>query len=264
MPKQKPPDSTGKITGFPYKDLWEVFGELGDRLYNHGLDVDLIDRSFKKASELGAPDLNLTTDAISRILNPLNLAEDARDQLAKQLYYLAGHYYSPRFHELFGDAPADVPKLLRRIGFTVEKLNRLVSDLTPAVQRYLAGARWKLGERRRASPELQSSVLQDQIVDLGNAAMMVAEEFPKFGRGKTVKILEQRWLRQSAEAVERATGRPIETKVSGSAGPHYRFHGVEGGVFEAYCKAVDRHLVVKTLVNAVRAYHRDGLRVHPS
>jgi hypothetical protein len=153
--KQKPPNSTGKLTGFPYKDLWEEFGEPGERLYTHGLERELIDRSFKRARELGATDLSLTKDEVSDIIAPLKLSAKARKLLAGQLYYLAGHYYSPRFHELFGDAPADVHKLTRRVASTARKLDKLMSELTPAVQRYLGGARWKLGKRRRASPELR-------------------------------------------------------------------------------------------------------------
>ena len=264
VPRQKPPSSTGKLTGFPYKDLWEEFGEPGERLYAHGLERELIDRSFKRARELGATDLRLTVDEVSDVIAPLGLSAPVQRQLAEQLYYLAGHYYSPRFHALFGDAPADVRSLTRRVASTAKKLDKLMSELTPAVQRYLGGARWKLGKQRRSSPKLQWSVLQDQIVDLSNSAMTVANEFPRFGRGNTVKVLQGRWLRQSAEAVEEATGRPIETRVSDSAGPNYRFQGVEGTSFQAYCNAVDKHLAPKTLVQAVRAYQKYGIGGPPS
>lgn len=259
MARQNPPNSIGKLTGFPYKDSWEEFGEPGDRLYTHGLERELIDRSFKRAGELGATDLSLTIAEVSAIITPLELSVPVHQRLAEQLYYLAGHYYSPRFHELSGDAPGDVLILTRRVASTAKKLDKLMSELTPAVQRYLGGARWKLGKRRRSSPELEWSVLQDQIVDLSNSAMTVANEFPRFGRGNSVKVLQGRWLRQSVEAVEKATGRPIETRVSDSAGPNYRFQGVEGAVFEAYCNAVDKHLVSKTLVQAVRAYQKHGI-----
>lgn len=251
------------MTGFPYEDSWEEFGEPGDRLYDHGLDRALIDHSFDKARKLGAIDMNLTEREVRNILAPLKLSPKIRRQLAGRLYYLAGHYYSPRFHKLFGDAPADVRELTRRVASTAKKLDGLMSKLTPAVQRYLGGARWKLGKRRRSSPELQWSVLQDQIVDLSNSARTVADEFPKFGRGETVKVLQGRWLRQSAEAVENATGHTIKTKASDSAGPYYRFEGVEGAVFEAYCNAVDKHLVPKTLVQAVKAYQKHGIGGRP-
>jgi site-specific DNA recombinase len=95
--RQKPPNSTGKLTGFPYKDSWEIFGEPGDRLYTHGLERELIDRSFKRARELGATDLCLTMDEVSDILAPLELSAPVHQELAEQLYYLAGHYYSPGY-----------------------------------------------------------------------------------------------------------------------------------------------------------------------
>lgn len=258
MPKQKPPDSIGKLTGFPYKDSWEEFGEPWERLYDHGLERELIDRSFARARELGASELSLTKDEISEIIAPLMLSAEIHRRLVEQLYYLAGHYFSPRFHKLFGDTPSDVHRLMRRVASTAVKLNKLMSEVTPAVRRYVVGASWKLGKRRRTGPELEWAALQDQIIDLANSATTVAEEFPRFSRGKTVKVLQDRWLRQSAEAVEKATGHSIETKVSDSAGTNYRFERVEGAVFQAYCNAVDKQLVTKTLVQAVRAYQRQG------
>lgn len=264
MAKQKPPKSAGKLTGFPYSDLWEEFGEPWERLHIDGLSRELIRRAFERARKSGRKDLYLTKSELQRILKPLPLSAEARARLADKLYHLAGHYYSPRFHKMDGDTPAEVKELLSRIARLAEALDDRMARVTDAVWRNVGGARWALGKRRRASPDLDWSVLRNQIGDLASSTKTIADEFPQFGRGTTEKVLLGRWLRQSAEAIELATGTSIKSKVSDSAGRNYRFEGIEGEVLERYCRRVDKGLTAKTIVQAVRAYQRHGNSGMPS
>jgi hypothetical protein len=259
MAKQKPPNSAGKLTGYPYKHSWEVFGESWEPLYLHGLEREQIRQSFARARKAGANDLYLTKKEVRKIIAPLKLSSRVNRELADKLYHYAGHYNSPRFHKLDGDAPAQVPKLLMKVVNAAVALDKAMGQLTPDVWRYVGGARWKLGKRRKASPELDWSALQNQITDLANSARMVAAEFPKFGRGTSEKALLGRWLRHSAAALELATGTQIQTKTSNSAGRHYRMEGVEGEVFQKYATRVDKGLAPKTIIMAVREYQQHGV-----
>jgi hypothetical protein len=251
--RQKPPKSAGKITGIPYGDLWEESGDAGERLYDHGYDRDLIDRNFKEARELGAIDLLLTKEQMKLIVAPLGLPREAQTRLAEKLYYFAGHYYSPRFHKLFGDAPAQARKLFQQIKSTATKLEKLMCRVTPALWRQAGAARLQLHEQRRADADLEWARLQDYVADLASSADTIAKEFPVPGRGTSEKVLRGRWLRSSADAVEQATGRKIRTKVLGSGAEHYRCEGVQGEVFETYCRSVDKGITSATIVHAVRA-----------
>lgn len=257
--KQKPPNSVGHWTGFPYADLWEEFGESSERLWDHGCDRDRIDRHFRMAREFGGTDLVLTKAQIRRIIEPLELQSSTSTKLAETLFYLAGHYYSPRFHKLFGDAPADARRLLKRIAWTATKLERLMSQMTDATERQVRAARLSMHGKRRSRFELERSDLMDEIADFASLAAIIADELPQMGRGTTEKVLQGRWLRHSAEAIELATGRTITAKVGDSAGANYRFEGTEGAVFQAYCTTVDKGLFAATLVKSVRLYHRHGL-----
>jgi len=262
--RQKPPDHVGKLTGFPYGDLWEEYGEPWERLWDHGYDRDLIDRSFKMARKLGATDLHLTKAQIRRTIAPLGLRPSAHKMLAEKLFYLAGHYYSPRFHKFLGDAPSDVRRLLRQATSTATKLEALMSKVTPAVWRQVGAARLNMHSDRRGRSDVQWPNLQNEIADLARSAGTIADEFPRAGRGTSEKVLLGRWLRQSTEAIERATGRKIQTKVSDSAGPNFRFVGDDGLVFQSYCSTVDKSIATKTLVQAVRSYQRYGFAGPPS
>jgi hypothetical protein len=263
MDKQKPPDSAGKLTGFPYRENWEEFGEPWERFYNHGIDRDLIHRAFARARKQGRRDLCLTKTEVCEITGPLGLSARRNALLADQLYYFAGHYYWPWFHKMDGDSPAEVRKLMKSMAATAGQLERQLDRVTPALWRHVDVARWALGEHRRAGHELEWSPFRDQIADLARAARTLAEEFPQFGRGTTEKVLLGRWLRQSAEAIELATGNQIRSKTSDSAGRNHRFEGAEGTVFEKYCKRIDKGLATRTLVAAVRSYQRHGIAGMP-
>ena len=263
MARQKPPESTGKLTGIPYGDLWEESGESWERLYDHGYDRDLIDRSFEKARQLGAEHLCLTVQGIELILTPLALSHHARAQLAEKLYYFAGHYYSPRFHKLFGDAPTDARRLLRQISTTAAKLDSLMSRATPSVWRQVGAARLRLHRQRRANADLEWSRLQDYVADLARSAKIIADEFPVAGRGMSERVLQARWLRHSVEAIQQACGRDIVTKVSDSAGANFRCEGTDGQVLETYCRAVDKGIASATIVQAVRAFQEHGIPGSP-
>lgn len=259
MARQKPPNHVGKLTSSPYGDLWEEYRDAWERLYDHGIDRDWIYRSFQRARQLGATDLCLTKAHITKTIAPLTLRPSAEKKLADKLYYLAGHYYSPRFHKLFGDAPSDVRRLLRRIASTAAKLDDLMSKVSHATWRQVGAARLSLHSQRRGRPDVQWSDVQNQIADLATSARIVADEFPTAGRGRSEKVLLGRWLRHSAEAIEEATGQKIRTQISDSAGANFRFEGLEGEAFQSYCRTVDPGLAMKTLVQAVRCYQRYGV-----
>jgi len=264
MARQKPPNPKGEITGFPYDDCWEEFGPPEKPLYDHGIDRELIDRSFAKAHGLAPNEFSLTEVTVFQALSQLKLDPLEIRSLAKRLFCFAGHYYSPRFHKLFGDDPATSRRKLRSVAATAAKLDRLVSELTPPIQRHVDVARWSLRSERKSSPEIDWPTRRDYISELACSSKRVADEFPQFGRGSTQKVLLGRWLRQSAAAIEQATGRQIIAKTSDSAGKNFRFEGLEGATFKRYCKAVDRSVSTKAMVMAVRAYHDHGISGRPS
>lgn len=255
--------SAAKSSGFPFDDLWEEAAPPAERLYDHGIDREIIDRNFKRAEELGADYLGLTKESVRKTISELNLEGDAEERLADRLYYLAGHYYSPKFHKLFGDDPTSARVHFKSVAATAAKLQKLVSAMSASMARQFNAVRLQAHSRRRGTPFMEWSELAKELADVETAAETVAAEIPVQKRGANPKVLQGRWLRHSAEAIELATGRKIQTKTSDSSGSNYRFEGVEGAVFEAYCKAVDECLAVKTLVRAVRAYQRCGIGGSP-
>lgn len=265
MGPQKPRESAGRSSGFPYDDLWEELGPPGERLYDHGIDRDIIDRAFKKAKKLGALELVLTKKSVRETLSSLGLTVGTAAQLADRLYYLAGHFYSPRFHKLFGDDPVKARERLDSLAGTAAKLQRLTSEMTPSLQRQFDAVRLGLHAGQRAgTPFLSSSNLEDELADIEKAARTVSAEFPSLRRGSNPKVLQGRWLRQAAEAIENAAGVKIETKVSDAAGKNFRFIGAAGDAYSAYCRLVDRGIATKTMVEAVRAFRRHGIDGPPS
>lgn len=204
---------------------------------------------------MGADHLSLEIEQMKAIVRPLGLAPEVQNKLAEKLFYLAGHYYSPRFHKLFGDSPAEARALLRRVASTAVKLDELMSKVTDSVWRQVSLVRLKQHKARRGDADLKFSELRNYVADLAIAAQIVADEFPVPGRGMSEKVLLRRWLRYGAEALEEATGKLIRTKVLGSGARDYLCDGVEGEVFETYCRTVDKGITSATIVQGIRAYH---------
>jgi len=261
--RQKPPDPRGKLSGFPYHDCWEEFGPPEKPLYDHGIDRAVIDHAFAKARSLAPNEFRLTKATVFRALSQLELDPLEIRSLAKRLFCFAGHYYSPRFHKLFRDDPATSRRKFRSVAATAAKLDRLVSELTPSIQRHVDVARWSLRSERKSSPEIDWPTRRDYIFELARSSQDVADDFPQFGRGSTQRVLLGRWLRQSAAAIEEATGPEIITKTSDTAGKNFRFEGLEGAAFEGYCKAVDPSVPLETMVMAVRAYQKHKISGRP-
>jgi len=255
--KQDPPKSTESLSGFPFHDLWEESAPPSERLYEHGLDRDIIDRAFERARQLGADELSLTKEQVRGILAPLKLSADSEDRLSEKLYYYAGHYYSPWFHKLFGDDPVSARRHLRSVAATAAKLQALTFEMSASVARQFNAIRLQIHSKRRGLPFMDWAELAKELADVEKAARTVAAELPVQKRGANPKTLQGRWLRHAAEAIEEAVGRRIETKTSDSAGKNFRFEGVEGETFEKYCRLVNKGLARKTLVAAVKDYHRD-------
>jgi hypothetical protein len=244
--------------------LWEESGEWWERLYVLGIDRDVIDRAFERAGQLGAHELCLTKEQVQAVIARLELSPDTEEELTDRLYYLAGHYYSPRFHKLFGDDPVSARRHLKSVAATAAKLQRLTSGMSASVMRNFNAVRLQIHARRRGLPFMEWSDVVKEIVDIEEAARTVEAEFPVQKRGTNPKVLQGRWLRHAAEAIEKATGATIETAANDSAGKNHRLLSPGGVALLAYCRTVDRRVAVKTIVEAVRTFHRVGIGRPPS
>lgn len=254
---QKPPDPLGLVTGLPYHSGWENFDRKREKLYLHGVDRDVVDRYFAHAQNAGAQHLIVNKDEIARILLPLDLSAAAAEDLSDKLYYLAGHYLIPPIQAHFGESPAQVRKNMRRLGRAAAEAAKLMAALGPTESRYLRGAKWALLAGLKGDPKFPLTDLQQQLMDLTMAANTVAGEMPQMGRGTTVQALLGDWLRESAEVFEAATGKDISTRTSDSAGINFRVIGVDGQVFETYCRRVAHGKApAKTIVRAIRELHK--------
>ena len=193
-----------------------------------------------------------------RLLPPLELPCRRTVQLGHELYYLAGHYFAPSFRNEFGESPQHARRKLLKIKASAETLNQLLTGLSFGELRYLHGTRWTLKGERKGDREFDWYDLPNQLADLAKSAWTVATEMPQLRRGTNAQLLKGRWLRQSAHAIEQATGRDIETKTSDSAGRNYRLLGTDGAVFESYCFRVAKaNVTTRTIVQAVREMHKD-------
>jgi hypothetical protein len=262
--KQEEPKSAIELGGFPFHDLWEEAAPSWERLYDHGIDREIIDQAFKKANKLGADELGLTKGRVRETLACLELGLELEERLADRLYYLAGHYYSPRFHKLFGDDPTSARRHLNSIAATAAKLRQLTSKMSASMMRQFGAVRLQAHARRIGTPFVDWSDLAQELEDIEMAAATVAAEIPIQKRGSNLKVLQGRWLRHTVEAIELATSEKISTKTRDAAGINYRLPGPEGKAFSAYCDVVDGKITPKTLVDAVRTFRRDGIGRPPS
>lgn len=241
MAQEEPPKTAIEPSGFPTHDLWEESGAAWERLYAHGLDRHIVDLNFKRARELGADRLSLTDEVIRRTLVTLQLAAEDEDWLTNKLFCLAGQYYSPRFHKLFEDDPRSAKSHFRSIAGTAAKLQKLISKLSFSMDRQFHAVRLQLHSRRSIPRPafLDRSSLAAELADLEAAANTAAREIPVLSQGSNPRILQGRWLRHAAEAIERVTRRKIKTKSNDTAGKNYRLVGSDGEALRAYARAVE-------------------------
>lgn len=263
MPKQKPPNSVGQTTHFPYSSYWEEFAEPWEPLYAHGTERIAIQRMFASALEGKAKYLWLGRREVLDILRPLALSGQARRKLADDLYYLAGHHIGAQVKKVTGDTPADVRKKLSQISNYAAKVEALMGEMSDGVQRYMRGTRLALGLEKRGSGSATWEEARECLLQLATCAETIAAEMPHLKPGTSMNVLRGRWLRQSAAAVENRLGARIGVWKCIRGKQIYSFRGLEAEVFEAYCRRVDGGITQSPIRQAVKDFHNFGMAGPP-
>lgn len=219
MAVQKPRDSAGKITGFPYQLLWEELEPDWEAFRLDPKDYAWIEARFAAARKLGAPPhLCLRLDEIMTAVEPLGLPEVAAERLALHLHWLAGIYLSREHGKLLNNGPEQVRERLQHLSKAAKNLNGALTILTPETLALLMMVRSRAPHVVKPHDHFSLIDLLNVSRDLALTADCIIEELPGKGRGSTVDVLRGRWIWSATRAVETWAKQRVEIRQSDEQG----------------------------------------------
>jgi len=264
MPKGNTPKSAGKVTGFPYEVTWEHLNPDWETFILDPEEFSKIEARIRVARQLGAP-LELCVDEaqIHDLLHPLNLTDEARNELARALYSLAWAYLPRAFEALLGYGPEGVRGLLKTLTKAAKLLDDALSSLPPQATALLAHFPQFAIPAQDRVPEFDLSALGAEARDIARIAQQIVEDIPRQGRGRAVDQIRDQWIWLAATAIEHHTEEAIQALQSGTAGREPRLEGTEGQVLLSYLRLTSPKLCEGTIVRII-AKHRLALKGRPA
>ena len=255
MSKQKPPNSVGKKSGFPYEIFWEEFAP--DWL---SMDAKTHDRAeFKalkaKESSFGG-ELAAKVDfcRIYWLLGPLALTTRAQRELAIELYDLAIAYLLPALRDAHGVGPRQLGPKLRSLRLKARTMRLALDNIDLNEEVMLGLLRSVLDNPNDSHPVFHFRKLKGELSDLERAAELLEGEIPKWKRGTSVKVLRTRWVEAAHHRIYMRTFDVIEVRQADTFGRNPRPHGVTAEVLFDYLALVDGKMTnaakVKEVLNS--------------
>lgn len=252
---QKKPESRGRHASFPAKAFWE---ELDERWESIGLDhlgsdhrgrFEVIAHRVRNLS----PDERLTKGDVPRqmiaALTGMLGLEDP-EPLNDRLWEIAGRHLRPVHRTLLGSDPASTRKALLKASGLAYKLSEAL-DLAPVAEQYL-------DEFNAALPaddvgKLDSRYQVDQAVSrLAILAAKASNELIKVANRPPLALRRQT-LWDTVDAVERATGKTIQTRWSQGDRKFSEFRELEGKFVWIFMHILEPKASEAALANDLKA-----------
>ncbi len=252
---QKKPESRGRQASFPAKAFWE---ELDNRWESIGLDhlgsdhrgrFEVIAHQVRNLS----PDERLAKGDVPRemiaALTEMLRLEDS-EPLVDRLWEIAGRHLRPVHRMLLGSDPASTRKTLLKAAGLAYKLSEAL-DLAPVVEQYL-------DEFNDALPaddigKLDSRYQFDQAVfRLSILAAKASNELVKVANRPPLALRRQT-LSDTVDAVEKATGKTIQTRWSKGDRKFSEFRELEGKFVWIFMHMLEPKASEAALANDLKA-----------
>ena len=233
---QKKPDTRGRRASFPAKAFWE---ELDGRWESIGLDhlgSDHRGRFEVIAHQVCnlSPNERLSKgdvprEMIAALKGMLGLGDS--EPLIDRLWEIAGRHLRPLHRRLLGSDPASTRKVLLKASGLASKLAQAL-DLPPVVEQYLDEFNNALPANDIGKPDGRYQV--DQAVSrLAILAVKASNELMKIANRPPLALRRQT-LSDAVDAVERATGKTIQTQWSKGDRKFSEFRELEG----KFCRSI--------------------------
>lgn len=248
MPSQLPPPPEGLTSGFPYSILWEEFAHIWDELDQRRDPEEAYEALLAKAVPLK---LSLSREpsraAIQDIIQPLELAPAAAEELGAKLYRIAAAYRIPRLKNALGLGAAATKIQLAKLAAAADGLaNRL--EGTPLEQEVILGLLRSHVDPDSEKPLFNFSELIRETRKLAAAATMMADEIPQMPRGTTANILQARLMEAATRAIGYSAEGYLEVLQADTAGRNPRPKNTSARVLFAYLNLVDPSMTKTTIV----------------
>lgn len=262
MAKQKPPESNGLITGFPYGNLWEEFDAtrqtLGEREGVVGSYEKLLAECRSKGRDVPASPCR---SDIADLVDEAGADPARRDELIEKLYRIAAAYLIPSLKIELGRGAAGTQKRLEQIASRASKLAELLAEPDYDLEVLLDYVR--LGSvNNNAGRLFNFRQLIKELNELSESARLSAQEVPRMPRGSTFDILQARLMEAATAAIGDAFRHiEIEVKQSDSEGRNPRPASVTGELLFRYLDLVDPKMTDRTKVRLFLEFSRAWVSV---
>ena len=241
MTGQKPPDSKGRLSGFPYSILWEEFGPISIEM---GTEAEVVGRAEALFAELSAnqrtglryPTLAKVTEIVESFGPELGVADVVA--LSDRLYAIAAAYTLPKLQRAAGQDVSAVGKRLRHVARAADHLSELLGGIDVKLEIVLGLIRARVVDQS-TTPNFQLEKLKEELVDLAASAQVCATELPRMPRGKSVNVLHARLMEAATKAIGEASRIEVEVKQADTAGRNPRPGSTTGALLFRYLDLVE-------------------------
>lgn len=241
MSQQKPPESRGKVSGFPYSILWEEFGTILDALDEKPDAVGRAEALFATLSPVEQKGLRFPTAAmVDELVRSFGAELGARDPkaLSLRLYAIAATHFLPKIKAAAGQDIKTSRARLQRIAKTAGQLSRLLGETNTQLSVALSFIR-KAMISETAAPLFDFESLRLELDDLARSAKACVSELPRLPRGRTVNVHHARLMEAVTAAIGDASTVEIELKQSNTEGRNPRPDSVSARLLFDYLSLVE-------------------------
>ncbi len=242
---------------FPADDYWEELSLSWERANGRKgpeLNVAIINevvRLSSKVTNTALPEeLLVDLEQVVALLKPLQLQN--YQVLADRLFQVAGRYLRPRHRAFLRTTAGETKQLLKKIRKATRTLDDLLDETAVEVTKIIEAAHADLAQGFGGKPRLDVSKVSISLTDLEQAVAWL-ENSIKIPPNRPVKVMRQQAVIAAAQAIEQATGIPIELGARKS-GTSYRerFKGTSGSVLFSFLKLLAPEGTEAALVKDLR------------
>ena len=260
MGKQKPSDSKGPVSGFPYHLLWEDFGPEWEGLLENdfGSPLPAIEKLAAKLDPADAIRKRLDRQWIADRVVPFRAHLDGPEELIERLHQLAAIYLLTTIQRQLKLTPQEVRRAVHAIQRHSRGLQAAFTQLDDSMTRIMLGNAqvlrreangWSAGERN--ADETLADLGRD-LTDLAEGARLFALEMPAYVKGKNADVMTRRLIRDAAREIINAGLGNITIVQRGPKGKTYPPESRSARLLDHFVHGVNPGVPARTIFNVVR------------
>ena len=187
---------------FPYREIWEDFSTERVTIEQLSLKLMIFRVRFRLLSGSGSTTPMIETDDIVELMDELKLGPVQKQDLAEQLYLVAGYYLGPEHLKQWQTDVQSSARTLKRIRQSAEELSTSLELISAGVSRALRTLHEVDPIALEPNTHLETPALSRLLTDLARVAGRVTDDISNRKRGRTTNTVRLNALQLVLEITE--------------------------------------------------------------